>query len=330
VGENIAVKKLMSYILAGIGVILCLTGCGVDTAGINSGDKLNIVCTTFAQYDWISNIIKGNEENINLTLLMDKGGDLHNFQPSALDIAKVSGCDIFIYVGGESDEWVDDALKEAVNPDLTAVNMMEVLEDFGSLYEEEHFEGMQELGHSHDSEYDEHIWLSLRNAVALNEYLCGILSLADFDNAFLYKDNCDKYVAELLELDSEYVDVVAQSVNDTLLFADRFPFLYMIEDYGLKYYAAFEGCSAETEASFNTVAYLSDKLSELGLNAVAVIDGSDRRLAKVIIENSDRDNRQIVVFNSMQSVSKSDIKNGVTYLSVMKDNLETLRTALGE
>jgi zinc transport system substrate-binding protein len=282
----------------------------------------------------VSNIIKGNEDNVNLTLLMDKGGDLHNFQPSALDIAKVSGCDIFIYVGGESDTWIDDALKEAVNQDLVAVNMMEYLENYGSLYEEEYFEGIQERGHNHNhehdegDEYDEHIWLSLGNAVILNEYICDVLSKADSDNASLFRDNCDEYVSELLELDEEFMSVVEQSGNDTLLFADRFPFRYMIEDYGLKYYAAFEGCSAETEASFNTVAYLSDKLSELGLYAVCVIDGSDKRLAQVIIENSDNDNRQIVVFNSMQSVSKNDIENGMTYISAMRENLEVLKTAL--
>jgi zinc transport system substrate-binding protein len=314
--------------------MIYLSGCGADISSINSNDKLNIVCTTFPQYDWVSNIIKGNEDSVNLTLLMDKGGDLHNFQPSALDIAKVSGCDIFIYVGGESDTWVDDALKEAINQDLVAVNMIEYLENYGSLYEEEYFEGIRERGHNHnhehdeDDEYDEHIWLSLGNAVILNDYICDVLSKADSDNASLYRDNCDEYVAELLELDEEFMSVVEQSGNDTLLFADRFPFRYMIEDYGLKYYAAFEGCSAETEASFNTVAYLSDKLSELGLYAVCVIDGSDKRLAQVIIENSDNDNRQIVVFNSMQSVSKNDIENGMTYISAMRENLEVLKTAL--
>jgi zinc transport system substrate-binding protein len=211
---------------------------------------------------------------------------------------------------------------------------MEAVENLGKLYEEEHFEGLQELGHihdgEHDDEYDEHIWLSLRNAVVLNEYICEVLSSANPEVASLYKANCDEYVSELRALDDEYSSVVKQSSNDTLLFADRFPFRYMVEDYGLKYYAAFEGCSAETEASFNTVAYLSDKLSELGLYAVCVIDGSDKRLAQVIIENSDNDNRQILVFNSLQSVSKNDIENGVTYISAMRDNLEVLKTALSE
>jgi zinc transport system substrate-binding protein len=319
-----------------------LAGCGVvDVGAINDEDKLNIVCTTFPQYDWVSNIIKGNEDNINLTLLMDKGGDLHNFQPSALDIARVSGCDVFIYVGGESDTWVKDALEEAVNPDLVAVNMMEALEENGNLYEEEdvwdeiasfEYKRIQETGHSHDgddeNEYDEHIWLSLRNAAILNEYICEVLSVADADNATLYRSNCDKYISELSSLDSEYMDVVEQSDNDTLLFADRFAFRYMIEDYGLNYYAAFEGCSAETEASFNTVAYLADKFSELDINAVVILDGSSDRLAQVIIENSNNTDGQIVVFNSMQSVSKNDIENGVTYLSVMRDNLSALKLAL--
>jgi zinc transport system substrate-binding protein len=329
------VKKYLCLILAVIFAALCLIGFGVeDIDAINDDDKLDIVCTTFPQYDWVSNIIKGNEENINLVLLMEKGGDLHNFQPSALDIARVSGCDILIYVGGESDTWVNDALKEAVNQNLVAINMMEAMEGYGSLYEEQHFEEIQELGHhhdkqdEHDDEYDEHIWLSLRNAVVLNEYICQVMSEVDGENATLYRNNCDKYVSELLSLDSEYMDAVEHSENDTLLFADRFPFRYMIEDYGLCYYAAFEGCSAETEASFNTVAYLSDKLSELQLHCVSIIDGSNDRLARVIIENSNSNDSKIAVFNSMQSVSKNDINKGVTYISIMRDNLETLKQAL--
>jgi zinc transport system substrate-binding protein len=212
--------------------------------------------------------------------------------------------------------------------------MMEAMEVYGSLYEEQRFEGIQELGHhhdkhdEHDDEYDEHIWLSLRNAVVLNEYICNVLSEVDNANASSYSSNCDKYVSELMTLDNEYTIAVNQSDKDTLLFADRFPFRYMIEDYGINYYAAFEGCSAETEASFNTVAYLSDKLSELELNSVSIIDGSSDRLAQVIIENSNNTDRQIVVFNSMQSVSKNDIENGLTYLSVMRDNLSTLKQAL--
>jgi zinc transport system substrate-binding protein len=170
--------------------------------------------------------------------------------------------------------------------------------------------------------------LSLRNAVILNEYICEVLSVEDADNATLYRNNCDKYISELLSLDSEYMNIVGQSDNATLLFADRFAFRYMVEDYGLNYYAAFEGCSAETEASFNIVAYLADKYSELGLNAVVILDGSSDRLAQVIIENSSNADGQIVVFNSMQSVSKSDIENGVTYLSAMRDNLSALKLAL--
>jgi zinc transport system substrate-binding protein len=330
-------KKNISFILIFISIFVCLTGCGTDISSINdiinNKDKLNIVCTTFPQYDWVSNIIKGNEENVSLTLLMDKGGDLHNFQPSALDIAKVSGCDIFIYVGGESDTWVNDALKEAANPDLTAINMVESLEGYVTLYEDNH-EHEDEDGHDleeeseHEYEYDEHVWLSLRNATVLSDYICEVLSQNDNEHESLYRENCDKYKKELAELDEEYKNVVKQGSHDTLLFADRFPFRYMVEDYGLNYLAAFEGCSAETEASFNIVATLSDSLSALGLNAVCVIDGSDKRLAKVIIENSDNEDRQIIMLDSMQSVSKKDIENGTTYISTMRDNLETLKFAL--
>ena len=167
-------------------VVLCmclLSGCAIDSVPDADDSRLHIVCTTFPQYDWVRNLIQGNEENILLTLLMDKGGDLHNFQPSALDIARVSDCDMFVYVGGESDVWVDDALAEAVNPDMRVINMMEVVS--GNLVEEEHlesFDHMGQEGHGHEghaSEYDEHIWLSLRNAGMIVEEVSVQLEALD-------------------------------------------------------------------------------------------------------------------------------------------------------
>lgn len=268
-----------------------------------------------------------------MTLLMDKGGDLHNFQPSALDIARVSGCDMFIYVGGESDGWVEDAMREAVNSDMCVINMMAVVE--ANLIEEEHPEGMDRHehggGHGHDEdghEYDEHVWLSLRNARLLTEYIADALAQADSVHASLYRSNCEDYVAALDRLDSAFTAAVAAGNTDTLLFADRFPFRYFVEDYGLCYYAAFEGCSAETEADFETVAFLADKLDKLGIGAVLVIDGSDERLAQVIIENTHAGGQQILELNSLQSVTKRDIEGGLSYLSAMEENLAVLKQAL--
>lgn len=321
-------KKILPTLLIGIFMVLSLAGCGRNAEPSADGGKIDIVCSTFPQYDWVQNLILGNEDRFSLTLLMEKGGDLHNFQPTALDIARVSDCDLFIYVGGESDAWVDDALKEAVNSDMHVVNMMELISS--DLKEEEHdHDHHHEEDHAHDEvEYDEHVWLSLRNAKSLVEGICEVLAEIDGANANIYRRNCDEYVNTLEVLDSEYTAAVGSASGNTLLFADRFPFRYLVEDYGLEYFAAFEGCSAETEASFEIVAFLAGKLDELGLGAVLVIDGSDERLAQVIIENTSMKNQEILVINSMQSVSKKDVENGVTYLSVMKDNLEILRRAL--
>ena len=310
-----------------------LTGCAQNGSIRGYDGRFHIVCTTFPQYDWIINLIQGNEENVSVTLLMDKGGDLHNFQPSALDIARVSECDLFVYVGGESDGWVGDALTEAVNPDMRVINMMEVVSE--RLVEEEHVEAVGgHGGHDHkeheEREYDEHVWLSIRNAELIVENITAELAGMDGENADLYRKNGDRYIAALNALDIQYVEAVRKSSGSTLLFADRFPFRYFVEDYGLDYHAAFNGCSAETEASFETVAFLVNKLNELGLGTVIVIDGSDDRLARVVIENTESGHQQILVLDSMQSVSQKEIKEGRSYLNVMEANLKVLGQALSD
>lgn len=306
--------------------IFVLVGCGSkgSVADAQEDNRISIVCTAFPQYDWVKNIIAGNEGRFILTLLMENGGDLHNFQPSALDIARVSACDMFIYVGGESDGWVEDVIKEAVNPDMCVINMMDAAAPY--LLEEESLEE----DNSHEGhEMDEHIWLSLRNAEVLVEYIAAALEKLDQADASLYRKNCESYIKKLKALDAEFVQAAAGGDTDTLLFADRFPFRYFVADYGLKYYAAFEGCSAETEASFKIVAFLTGKLDELGLKTVLVTDGADDRLAQVIIENAHTARQQhILVLHSLQSVSKKDIANGFSYLSAMEENLAILKTAL--
>ena len=315
-------------------VVLIMSGCGqMERLEMQNDDnRIRIVCTIFPQYDWVLNLIKGNEENISLTLLMDKGGDLHNFQPSALDIAKVSDCDLFIYVGGESDTWVDDALKEAVNPNMRVINMMEAIQT--DLVEEEHLEGLKEHTHpgeaheAHEHAFDEHVWLSLRNTEHIVAVIANELAALDDENTVLYQNNFDAYAMQLKALDERYREAVQCGQTDTLLFADRFPFRYLMEDYDLNYYAAFDGCSAETEASFETVAFLVNKMDELGLGAALVIDGSDERLAQVIIENTKDRNQQILILNSLQAVSRKDMQSGLSYLSAMEENLKALKLAL--
>lgn len=332
---------------AAVGCALALTGCstGISAAGgtstqaadgADSTQKLQVVATIFPEYDWVKEILGEQADNVELTLLLGNGTDMHSFQPTMEDILKVSTCDIFIYVGGESDAWVADVLKGAGNPDRQAINLMEVLGDQAK--EEEVVEGMQdEDGHAHgddshsqddDLEYDEHVWLSLRNASLFCDTIAETLGEADPANAQLYQRNADAYEEKLAALDEEYKTAVEQSQTKTVLFADRFPFRYLVDDYGLTYYAAFTGCSAETDASFETITFLAGKLDELKLPVVFTIENSDRKVAQAVIENTKTRDQKIWALNSMQSVTTKEVEEGTTYLSIMKNNLQILEEAL--
>ena len=322
-------KKTASLLLAGLMTFgLCACSTNTEITADPNGKKLSIVTTTFPEYDWVKQIAGANIDNIELTMLLDNGVDMHSFQPTAQDIVKISSCDIFIHVGGESDEWVEDALAEAVNQDMQVVNLMELLG--GLAVEEEIVEGMQteegEVEGDGEVEYDEHVWLSLRNAQIFVTGIADAMSKADPDNMERYQTNADTYNKALSELDSKYQEAVTNATRDTILFGDRFPFRYLLDDYNIKYYAAFAGCSAETEASFETIVFLSGKMDELGLKYVVVIDGSDQSIAQTIIDNTSAKNQEILVFDSMQSTKTSD---GVTYVSIMSDNLEVFTKALG-
>lgn len=321
-------------------LMLCMgliSGCGKkENSASKAGEgKIRVVCTTFPQYDWTKALIGEEADRYDLTLLLDDGADLHNYQPTAEDIAKIADCDLFIYVGGESDRWVNDALKEATNKNMQVINLLDVLGE--KVKEEEVVEGMQEEEHDHEveagedqeeTEYDEHVWLSLKNAQVIVNRIEQSLSEIDREHAKLYKDHADHYRTELQNLDREYETVVQSAKKKTLLFGDRFPFRYMTDDYGLDYYAAFVGCSAETEASFETIAFLSGKIEELKIPVILVIENSDRKIAEAMKRNTKEKNQQIEVMNSLQSVTSTDIKNGFSYLSAMKDNLEVLKQAL--
>ena len=317
-------KKLLSVFLVSVLLTISFSSC---TSPMLSGDGLSIVTTIFPIYDWVRNVV-GDDEHVNVSLLMDNGVDLHSFQPGAEDILRISACDLFIYVGGESDEWVNDALKEAVNPDMIVLDLLSLLGE--NAREEELREGMQseEEEDGEEVEYDEHVWLSLRNAAFFTARIAEALGKLDPSCTKDYIANADAYKAKLDDLDARYLAAVSSAKQKTLLFADRFPFRYLTEDYGLDYYAAFLGCSAETEASFATVTFLSKKVDELKLNAVLTIEGSDQRIAKTVVSNSSRANCRILSMDSMQSTVTADIAAGGTYLSVMEKNLSVLAEAL--
>lgn len=322
-------KKLISILCVMVLAVSMLAGCGAGATKDNG--KISIVTTIFPEYDWVREITKENE-NVEITMLLDKGVDLHSFQPSADDIVKVSSCDMFIYVGGESDEWVEDALKEATNKDMIVINLLDVLGD--SVKEEELVEGMEGEEEEEESEeeegpeYDEHVWLSLKNTEALCQYISDELCKIDPDNKETYETNVKAYIAQLDTLDKEYEAAVSNASVKTVLFGDRFPFRYLVDDYGLDYYAAFVGCSAESEASFETIKFLADKTDELGLNAILQIESADGKIAQTIKDATKTKSQQILTMDSMQSVTAKDVSAGATYLGIMQDNLSVLSRAI--
>ena len=309
-------------------VLLILTAilCACSTSDF-SNDGITIVCTAFPHYDWLHEIIGDNPADIELKLLLDKGLDLHNYQPSTDDIITISTCDMFIYIGGESESWVGDVMKSAINDDMIVINLIDILGE--SVKHEVIKEGMEHDEHDHDEiAYDEHIWLSLKNADLMCIYLSEQLAELDKENADVYKSNAENYSGKLSALDNKYSEMITAAPCKILLFGDRFPFRYLVDDYGLDYYAAFTGCSAETEASFETVTFLVDKINELDLKNVITVDGSDQSIAKTVIQNSDDKNRNIRVLNSIQSLTADEISGGTTYLSIMEQNFDVLKDVL--
>ena len=359
--------------------IFSFSGCGssdksAGAKGETPKPKLKIVATIFPEYSWTKELLGSHEKDVELTLLAKKGVDMHSYQLSAEDILKITGSDLFIYVGGESDKWVDKALKEGGNPKRRVLNLMKLMGDRAKV--EEEVEGMEKHDHhdhdkdahahqekekqdekyehhdkdkhdekhehekehdkdKHDGknhhekpEYDEHVWLSLKNADIVCKAIAEELAALDSKNAETYRANYDAYSKKLAALDAKYKEEVTKAPVKTVLFGDRFPFRYLTDDYGLQYYAAFNGCSAETEASFATVAFLAKKMDELKLPAVLTIEGRQHKLAQTIVENTKAKNQKVLSLNSMQSVTEEEIKKGITYLAVMEQNLNVLREAL--
>ena len=339
----------MKRVLLGILLIISLvlvSACGKKVASENTSTstdskKIKIVTTIYPEYDWVKNIIKGKEDKFDLSILMTSGVDLHNFQPTAKDILDIGTADLFIYVGGESDKWAEGAIRQASNKNLKSINLMELLKD--KVKVEELKEGMEEDAHHDENddheaheedeeheeiEYDEHVWLSLENAMIVCADLKNEIATLDADNADVYERNLTAYLSELKNLNEEYKTVVNSAKRKVLLFGDRFPFRYMVDDYGLDYFAAFKGCAAETEASFKTIKFLSDKLGEENLPYVMKIERSDEKIARAVIENSSKKDATIETMYSVQAVSSDEIKSGETYLTYMRKNLEVLKKVL--
>ena len=357
-------RRVRDFLLAGSLILgMMLTGCGMSGQQTeqNGGkeqnkvenEKISVVATIFPQYDFVRQIAG---ENVELKMLLKPGEETHSYEPTPQDIIAIQNSDLFIYVGGENDAWVEDILESMPDNGRKTLKLVDCVDTV----EEEHVEGMkEERGHDHDEddaeheeheveheedeadheehgqeethsvhEIDEHVWTSPLNAVKIVEQIKEELCEIDSENASDYEENAEAYVAQLKELDQEFQDVVDHSKRKLMIFGDRFPFRYFAEAYGLDYYAAFVGCSAETEASFETITFLAGKVDELGLKNVMTIEKSDQKIAKAIIKNTKDKNQKILTLDSMQSATSDDVKTGTTYLSVMEDNLEVLKEAL--
>ena len=316
------VKKYLCTLFAALTAITLLFASACD---FSSDSKLHIVCTIFPQYDWVRELTEG-ADNVEVSLLEDSGADLHNFQPSAADKVSILNSDLFVYTGGESDDWAKTLLENA-DKDVRSLDLVEALGD-RALTEEEGIEESGEHDHAHEDETDEHIWLSVQNAKvlvsAITEALCGV----DEDNAALYRENCENYLIELNKLDEAFEETVSSAKRTVLVFADRYPFRYLAHDYGLTCYAAFSGCSAESEASFATILALVKHVEENALPYVMVLENSTQGIAKQVIDNTKSKDQGILVLNSLQSVTREDIESGATYLGLMKEDLAVLKTAL--
>ena len=325
------IKRLFALLL-GLSLVATSAGCAQKTATGSAG--IQVVCATAPLYDWTRQITKGTTST-EQKLIIGKGTDLHSFQPSAADIIAIKNADVLIYVGGESDGWIRDALKETLNKNQKVVCLMDVLKD--SIVEEEVVEGMQgedehddhddhdEKDHHHEEgpEYDEHVWMSLRLAAKSCKAIEEAIASVARDDASKFKANLDEYLSKLDALDKQYDEMVKGARLDTMVVADRYPFRYLAEDYKLKYSAAFVGCSAETEASFETVKFLADKIKALDSKTILTIENSDGKIAKTVIETSGKTDVKIEALDSMQSCGDE-----LDYLSVMTGNLEKLKAAL--
>ena len=316
-------KKVLSIII----VICCLfslvavlSACQ-DTEWNNG--NLKIVTTIFPEYDWTLNVLGEHEDSVNIKNLLNSGSDMHSYQASVKDVTYIATCDLLIYVGGESDDWVEKALKQSKNDNMIVVKLLDVIDSV--LDEAEGIEGEDD---EEDGAIDEHVWLSLKRAGIAVNAIADAFKKLDVANADDYAANAANYCAQLNELDREYQQAMANAANKTLIVADRFPFLYLFDDYGLSYYAAFPGCSATLDPSMSTIYALVDKVNQVGAKALIITETDDGKIATKIRELSDSKDQKILTLNSLQSISSKDRTKEINYLSIMQSNLNVLREAV--
>lgn len=312
-------KRICSIFLALV-LAFTVTGCGLDIS--KKSDKVSIVTTMFAAYDFARQIAG---DRADITLLLKPGAESHSYEPSPKDIVAIDNCDIFIYTGGENDDWVDRIVASSSNKDMKVIKMLDLVDK----YEEEIIEGMDHHeGHDHEedtSEWDEHVWTDPENAIIISKKIADTLTETDYQGKDYYMANYENYEKELKELDEEFRNLIDNAARKEVIFGDRFPLRYFVEAYGLTYYAAFPGCASESEPSARTVAFLIDKVKADKIPIVFTIELSNGNIAKTIADST---GAKVLTFYTCHNISKNDFENGETYLSLMKRNLVTLKEAL--
>ena len=324
-------KRLISVLLL-ICLAFSLFSCTASREKEND-EGLTILCTLFPQYDWLRNITEG-VEGIELSLIIANGADPHSYQPTATDIMNISNCDVLVYLGGDSDAWLSEALERSGNESITRIALSELdgitlREISASSHSHEGHEHSHE-GHEHSS-VDEHLYLSLKNASVATNALADVLSAKDPENAELYAKNAEAYIEKLEGMSADFEESLATLDDESrfILFADRFPFVYLLSDYDVHYSAAFEGCTTDVDAGFDTVIRLIEEADEHEIKYIAVTESSDKALAETVASSTKTNIEEIIVLNSMQSVTSVQIKNGADYLSIMQENLNAINKALG-
>ncbi len=316
-------KKLISYILI-LTMIFSLTSCKSNANNKDSG-KISIVTTIFPYYDFAKNIAGDNAE---VTLLLSPGSEPHTYEPSPSDIVAIENCDIFIYNGGESDHWVDSVINSTQNNNMKILKMtdyVDLLKEHSSEHNHEHMHHNEEIEHSHGSGYDEHIWTSIKNAKLVVREISNSLSEIDNINIDYYSENENKYIQLLDELDKNFQNTVESGSRDIIVFGDRFPFLYFSTDYDLHYEAAFPGCSSKTEPNISTITHMIDFVREDNIPVIFHLEFSNKKTATLIAEDT---GAKVMQFSSCHNVTKDEFKNGVSYISLMEQNLNALKEAL--
>lgn len=311
-------ETIIRSLLCSLCLFIC-TACH-EEAPDTKPEQLHIVLASYPEYNWMCQIVGEESSNVHLKLLMDTGVDVHSFEPSVKDVLELSQADLVVFNGGTSYSWLEKILNEK----RSLLNLMDALGSKVKLMEGIACHHEHDHEHKHSiHEYDEHIWLSLRHAITLTQAMADELSHLDAEHAERYQANAQAYISKLQALDAKYAALFKISPRDTIIVADRFPLLYLVSDYNLKHVAAFQACSAETEASFETVLHLTNTIKELRPPALIILEGSSHKLAQTLLENSQHSPCEILEINAFHTLPQEG-----DYASIMEKNLQQIQKAL--